>query len=192
MPLAPVDDYVIVPGKVDILIATPANYLNLFKIGESEDGIEVRKIPMVGGVKGDRYGGNSGNDIEKQFFGLRAEFGLTMTRWSPVNVAMLENFGGLLAANNPGLVPIQSIGALLMRDRGYRFLLYCYREPTLSLNFPCCTWTTPQGQGRGTKAARCSMQITAERAPEGFWHTASVGFVYNSDTTGIPIPYVFN
>jgi hypothetical protein len=190
MPLAAPADYIQVPGKVDILFAVPGAYLNLFKLGESEDGIEVRKIPMVGGVKGDRYGGNSGGDIENQFFGLEAEFQLQMSRWDPVQLLKLETFGGLLST--PGAVPIQSIGALIQRDRSYRFLLYCYRDPTLSLNFPCCQWSTPQTQGRSTKYSRCGMQIRAKRAPEGYWQSAAVGVVYNSDTTGIPDPYTFS
>lgn len=188
MPLASPLDTVVIPGKVEILIAGPSGYANLTKLGESEDGIEVRKIPMIGGVKGDRYGGSSGGDIEKQFFGLRAEFNLTMSRWDAAAVTTLETFGGLLAT--AGVVPLAAVGAPLMRDRAMRFLLYCIRQPSLSINFPCCIWTSPQTVGRGTKYARCGMSISAERAPEGFWHNGSVGHVYNSDTTGIPDPYV--
>ena len=190
MTLATPADVIVVPGKVEILIALPGTntYETLFKLGESENGIQVRKIPVVGDVIGDRYGGQQGRPIERQFFGLGAEFQLAMSRWDKVQVAKLETFGGLLTT--PGLVPLATIGALLHRDRGIRFLLYSLRDPTLSLNFPCCTWTSPQEQGRGTKYSVCSMQISAERAPEGFWHPGSVGYVYNSDTTGIPDPYV--
>jgi len=186
MTLASPADYIQVPGKVDILFAVPGAYTSLFKLGESEDGIDVRKIPLIGGVKGDRYGGNSGGDIENQFFGVECEFQLQMSRWDPVQLAKLEGFGGLLTT--PGTVPIQSIGALLQRDLSYRFLLYCYRTPALSLNFPACQWSAPQTVGRGTKYSRCGMQIKARRAPEGYWQGAAVGVVYDSDTTGIPTP----
>lgn len=186
MTLATPADYIQIPGKVDILFAVPSAYTALFKLGETEDGLEVRKVPVVGGVKGDRYGGNAGRDIEKQFFGFYCEFGLQMSRWDPAQLVKLETFGGFLAT--AGTIPIQSIGAPILRDRSYRFLLYCYRDPTLSVNFPCCQITSPQTQGKGTRYSRCGLQVTAERAPEGYWNSASVGIVYDSDTTGIPTP----
>ncbi len=188
MPLATPDEYIQVSGKVEILCAYPSAYTNLFKLGESENGIQVRKIPMIGEVIGDRHGGSSGRPIERQYFGLAAEFQLQMSRWSTTEIAKIENFGGLLAT--AGTVPLATIGALLNRDHGIRFLLYCVRTPAMSLNFPCCVWTQPQEQGRGTKYATCSMNITAERTPEGYWYPDAAGVVYNSDTQGIPSPYV--
>jgi hypothetical protein len=188
MGLATPADYIQVPGKVEVLIAVPSAYTSLFKLGESENGIQVRKSPQIGEVIGDRYGGQSGRPIERQFFGVSASFNLTMSRWDPVQLLKLETFGGLLGT--AGTVPLATIGALLHRDRGIRFLLYCVRDPSLSVNFPCCTWTEPQESGRGTKYSNCSMNITAERAPEGYWHSAAVGIVYNADTNGIPDPYV--
>lgn len=188
MPLATPADYIVVPGKVEILCAFPSAYTDLFKLGESENGIQVRKIPDLGDVYGDRYGGQGHRPIERQFFGLSAEFQLNMSRWDAAQVVKLERFGGLLTT--AGTVPLATIGALIHRDHGTRFLLYCVRTPALSLNFPCCIWTQPQEQGRGTKYANCAMNVTAERAPEGFWHAGSVGVVYNGDTTGIPDVYV--
>lgn len=149
MTLATPNDYIQVPGKVDVLAAFPNSYQALFKMGESENGIMVRKIPVLGDVTGDRYGGQSGRPIERQFFGLAAEFQLTMSRWDPAQMVKLEKFGGIL--QTAGTVPLATIGALVHRDHGVRFLLYCYRDPTLSLNFPCCVWTTPLESGRGTK-----------------------------------------
>lgn len=190
MGLASPADVIVVPGKVEILTAFPGSgtYSSLFKLGESENGIQVRKTPMLGDVIGDRYGGQQGRPIERQFFGLGAEFQLSMSRWDKVQVAKLETFGGLLST--AGTVPLATIGALIHASRGIRFLLYCIRDPSLSLNFPCCLWSAPQEQGRGTKYSTCSMQISAERAPEGYWESGAVGVVYNSDTTGIPDPYV--
>lgn len=187
MTLATPAEYIQVPGKVEVLCAFPSVYTDLFKIGESENGIQVRKLPITGDVIGDRYGGQSGRPIERQFFGLAAEFQLTMSRWDPAQITKLEQMGGLLAT--AGTVPLTSIGALLHRDHGIRFLLYCVRDPTLTLNFPCCVWTQPQEQGRGTKYSSCSFNVTAERAPEGFWQASKVGVVYDGDTNGIPDPY---
>jgi len=187
MTLATPADYIQVPGKVEVLIAVPNAYSALFKLGESENGIMVRKIPVVGDVIGDRHGGQSGRPIERQFFGLAAEFQLTLSRWDPAQLVKLEQFGGLLTT--AGTVPLATIGALLHRDYGIRFLLYCVRNPALSLNFPCCTWTSPQESGRGTKYANASFQVTAERTPEGFWENSKAGVVYDADVTGIPSPY---
>ena len=187
MTLATPNEYIQVPGKVEILCAFPNVYTDLFKIGESENGIQVRKIPDLGEVAGDRYGGQGHRPIERQFFGLAAEFQLNMSRWDPAQIAKLEGFGGLLTT--PGTVPLATVGALLHRDHGIRFLLYCVRTPTLSVNMPCCVWTQPQEQGKGTKYANCAFNVTGERAPEGFWQSSKVGVVYDVDTDGIPDPY---
>lgn len=188
MTLATPADYIQVPGKVEVLCAFPTIYTDLFKVGESENGIQVRKIPFLGEVPGDRYGGAGGPPIERQFFGLAAEFQLALSRWDPLIITRLERMGGVLTTT--GVVPLANIGALIHRDHGIRFLLYCIRDPTLSLNFPCCVWTTPQEQGRGSKYSTCSFNVRAERAPEGFWHTSKVGIVYDAETNGIPDPYV--
>ena len=188
MTLATPADYIQVPGKVEVLCGFPSAYTTLFKIGESENGIEIRKIPVVGEVVGDRYGGSGGRPIERQFLGLAAEFQLSLSRWDPAQIVKLEKFGGLLA--NAGVVPLATIGALLQRDYSIRFLLYCVRTPTLSVNFPCCQWVQPQSSGRQTKYSTCSFNVTAERAPEGYWYAGAVGTVYNADTEGIPDPYV--
>lgn len=188
MTLATPADVIVVPGKVEVLIALPSAYSTLFKLGESENGIQVRKTPVLGDVIGDRYGGQQGRPIERQFFGLTAEFQLAMSRWDKVQVAKLEAVGGLLTT--VGTVPLATIGALVHAAYGVRFLLYSIAQPTLSLNFPCCIWTSPMERGHGTKYSTCSMQITAERAPEGYWNSASAGIVYDADTTGVPDPYV--
>lgn len=187
MTLATPNEYIIVPGKVEVLCAFPNLYSDLYKIGESENGIQVRKTPQVGEVIGDRYGGQGGRPIERQFFGLSADFQLSLSRWDPAQIVKLERFGGLLST--AGTVPLSSIGALMHRDYGIRFLLYCVRDSSLSLNFPCCVWTQPQEQGRGTKYSTCSFNVTAERAPEGFWQLSKVGVVYDADLTGTPSPY---
>lgn len=187
MTLIATNEYVQVPGKVEVLCAYPSAYTDLYKIGESENGIQVRKTPVYHDVIGDRYGGSAGRPIERQFMGLAAEFQLQLSRWDPAEIAKLESLGGLLAT--PGAVPLAAVGALVHRDHGVRFLLYCVRDPSLSLNFPCCIWTTPQETGRGTKYATVNFGVTAERAPEGFWEASAVGVVYNSDITGTPDPY---
>ena len=184
MPLVTEADYIRVPGRVDILVAFPSVYADLFKLGESENGIELRKVVLKGRVTGDRYGGNEGPPIEEQFFGLTLETELAMSRWDPVQLAKIERLGGILAT--AGVVPLSAVGALMHRDNGLRFLFFCRRDNTLSVNVPCCTWTSPQSSGRGTKYSVCRFAITGNRAPEGYWHNGSVGHVYNADLTGVP------
>lgn len=183
MPISTQNDYYRVPGKVDVLIAVPSVYGTLFKIGESENGISVRKTSYIGRVTGDRYGGNEGPAVENQFFGYSADIQLDLSRWDPVQIAKIENYGGLITTN--GLVPLDKVGALLQRDQGIRLLLNCLRDATLSINFPCTLWSAPQEQGKGTKYSKCSFSVTANRTPEGYWNSASAGIVWDSDTTGI-------
>jgi hypothetical protein len=184
MPISTPLDYIQVPGKVDILVAYPSAYSNLFKIGESENGIQIRKNPIYGRVSGDRYGGNEGPPIEQQFFGMTLEFELAMSRWDPIEIKKIERLGSLLTT--AGKIPLTSVGALMMRDRSMRFLLYCNRDATLSVNMPCCLWDKPMTDGKGTKYATCGMGITANRTPEGHWAGVTYeGIVYDADTTGI-------
>lgn len=184
MALATPVDYIQVPGKVDILVAFPESYEALFKLGESENGIDIRIVPIKGRVSGDRYGGNEGPPIEGQFFGLQAEVDLSMSRWDPAQVKKIERMGGILATE--GLVPLEAVGALTQRDHGIRFLFLCRRDNSLSVNLPCCEWSSPESRGLGTKYSVCRMGIQGNRAPEGFWHEDSEGYVYNYDLTGVP------
>lgn len=182
MPIAPALDYYRVPGKVDVLCAFPSVYTNLFKLGESENGITVRKTQFIGRVTADRYGGNEGPPAENQFFGLNVDIPLDLSRWDPVQVLKFESLGGLLTV--PGTIPLNTVGALLQRDHGIRLLLLCQRDVTLSINFPCTVWSAPQEQNKGTKYSKCSFSVVANRAPEGFWNTAAAGIVWDTDISG--------
>lgn len=173
---------IVVPGKVEILVAFPSAYTSLFRLGESEDGIEIRKRHFMSGIKGDSYGGSAGPDMEKQFMGMEAEFNLKMSKWDPATVAKIEGLGGLLAT--PGTIPLASFGALLMASRGMRFLLVCTRDSAQTINFPCCLPEQPITSGKQTKYSSCGIGITAHRAPENFWEVSKAGVLYDSDVTG--------
>jgi len=167
MTLATPADVINVSGKVEILIAVENDYDALFKLGESENGIQVRIENILSPVYGDRYGGNEGEPIEEQFLGKRASFQLQMSRWDPAQVTKIERLGTFLAAE--GTIPLASIGALVHAAEGVRVLLYAVRTPALSRNFPCCVFNTPMEFGRGTKYSRMDIGVTARRAPEGYW-----------------------
>ena len=185
------NDSVRVPGLTEILLAVPPKiagddrtilYNTLYKIGESENGVNVQLMPMIGSVIGDRHGGQEGGPIEQQFFGLRVTAQIQMSRYDIFQVRKLERFGHLLAYE--GTIPLNAIGALLMRDRGFRVLFYCMQDPDLSINLPCASWTSPIETGKGTKYAKCGLTITGERAPEGYWFPGAVGAVYDRNITG--------
>lgn len=182
MTIATPADVIVVPGKVDILLAFPNSYSSLFKLGESEDSITIRKRPFYHQVPGDRYGGQGGPPIEKQFLGFECDFELKMSRWDVLQLAKIENMGGLLTTN--GKIPLTAIGALVMADHGIRVLLYCTRDTAQSINFPCCTWTQPLTVGKQTKYSSCGMGMTGHRAPEGYWYNTAVGVVWDADLTG--------
>jgi len=182
MTLQTPNDYILVPGKVDICVGFPSAYTTLYKIGESTDGIRVEKRIFLNGVPGDRYGGNAGPPIERQFLGAECSFQLSMSRVDSDQIVKIEKLGGLLSS--AGTIPLAAIGALLHRDHGIRILLYATRDTTRSINFPCCIWDQPMTKNKGTKFEEVAMGITATRAPEGYWYSAAEGILYNSDTTG--------
>jgi hypothetical protein len=185
------NDTIRVPGLTEILIAVPPKlptenrttaYTTLFKLGESESGVNVQLTPMVGSVIGDRHGGQEGAPIEQQFFGIRVTAQLQMSRYDIFQVRKFERYGHLLATE--GTIPLNAIGALLARDRSFRVLFYCMADPDLSINLPCATWTSPVETGKGTKYAKCGMTITGDRAAEGYWYPPAVGCVYDRNLQG--------
>lgn len=177
---------IVVPGRVEILLAVNNAYTSLFHLGESEDGIQVTEQYFWHDVPGDRYGGNAGAPTEKQFLGMMARFNLRMSRWDPAQVAKLENVGGLLATN--GLVPLASIGAVTLAAKGMRLLLNCTRDSTRTRNYPCCIVSEPISVGKSSKYSTCALGIEAHRTPEGFWGIGSgscaAGVVWDTDVTG--------
>lgn len=235
MTLATPNDYIQVSGKVEILVAfnlatnalvgaTPAtnalSYVYLRKLGESENGIRLRKDVKYGRVSGDRHGGSEGSPIESQFFGVEVGTQLTLSRYDPAVARLFDLYGGLTNYSNtagtgngtngqpteivsgPGKVPLTAVGALMHRDRSCRFLFYSVRDPDQSINCPCVLWDRPHEIGKGTKYSQFEMGITGYRAPEGHWGLqvsgANIGgitdfvtgYVHNVDCTGIPSPYV--
>lgn len=177
---------IVVPGRVEILLAVTNAYTSLFHLGESEDGIQVSEQYFWHDVPGDRYGGSSGPPTEKQFLGMMARFNLRMSRWDPAQLAKIENVGGLLSTN--GLVPLASVGALTLATRGVRILLVCNRDSSQTRNYPCCIVSEPITVGKQSKYSTCGLGIEAHRVPEGYWAIGSgdcvAGVVWDDDVTG--------
>lgn len=218
MPIVTPADYINVGGKVDVLVAVapsayvlphwpfaagrtvpgtlpgsgPAAYTQLFKLGELEEEVEPRIQNLTGRVTGDRYGGSAGDGIETQFFGQVASIDLVMSRWDEEVWQLLKNNGGL-SANTTNAIPLNTIGALMQRDRSFRLLLIPNRDVRYVRNFPCCLIESDFSNPISTKYSRLQVRVTAHRAPEGHWSeptgvagtSLSIGVVQNWDTTGI-------
>lgn len=217
MTLVTPNDYIQVGGAVSIMVAVPLSsyvvpqwpfnpvrasqplpannpgaYVALMKLGEAADIIEPQKRNIMDGVKGDRYGGAVGGDIEKQSFGFEYDIQLDLTRWDPEVLAMIECLGGL----HPGgaRVPLNTMGALVLRDRSFRLLLYPNIDPRFIYNFPCCIAEQPRKIGEGTRHSKLSLAVNASRATEGHWGAPASGtdlvttYVVNQDFTGYTPP----
>lgn len=217
MTLVTPNEYIQVSGKVEIMVAVPLGayelpqwpfnpvrtvattpttgvgaYAALMKLGESADFIEPQRRNIVGGVKGDRYGGNEGGDIEKQAFGFSYDIPIEMTRWDPEVLVMMECMGGLFPGGD--IVPLSSVGSLILLNNSFRLLLYSLIDARFIHNFPCCTMEQPRKFGVGTKHSKLSIMVAAERAPEGHWAAPAsgtdlvTGYVKNRDFTGFTPP----
>ena len=220
MTLVTPNDYVQVGGVVSIMVAVPVGayvapqwpftptrataptpttgpgaYVALMKLGEAADIIEPQKRNIIEGVKGDRLGGLSGGDIEKQSFGFEYDIQLELTRWDPEVLTMIECMGGL----HPGgeQVPLNTIGSLILRERSFRLLLYPLIDARFIYNFPCCVAEQPRKIGEGTKHSKLSLSVSASRAPEKHWGAPSsgtdlvTGYVKNNDFTGYTPPATY-
>lgn len=173
-------DYIQVPGKHNIYVAVPAAYSVLLKLGESFDETIIQLETIFHDVHGDRYGGPQGPPIEKQWLGLMGRAQLRLSRWDPAVTALLERFGGLLTT--PGTVPEAAAGALMLRDRSFRFYFQATRDNSLSRNFPCCIASNLTLVAGGTKFAMYTFDLEIHKAPEGH---AAAGVIYNADATGV-------
>ncbi len=220
MTLVTPNDYVQVGGVVSIMVAVPVGayvapiwpftptrttaptpttnagaYVALMKLGEAADIIEPQRRSIMEGVKGDRMGGASGGDIEKQSFGFEYDIQLDLTRWDPEVLAMIESLAGL----HPGgaRVPLNTMGSLILRDRSFRLLLYPLIDARFIYNFPCCIAEQPRKIGEGTRHSKLSLAVSASRATEGHWGAPTSNtdlvttYVVNNDYTGYTPPAVY-
>lgn len=176
-PFSPARSGATVPGSN--LLA----YSQLFKLGESTNEINPSREYITETVPGDSQGGTSGAGIEDQALGFRANINLEFSRWDPEVLAMLESVGGLYAN---GRVLDENVGALMRRDRSFRLLLFGLRSTVLIKNFPCCKIANSREFGMSTKWSGLRMNVTADRAPLGFWGSPALqsnGSLANGDLT---------
>lgn len=215
MPLVASNEYIQVGGKVDVLVAMPvvyyvapewpfnpargttpgtasAAYQQLFKLGELMEEVTPRKRKLRHQVPGDRYGGSAGAPIETQYLGHMFSIGLELSRYDPEVWQMLCNYGGLHSATVKNALPLGNYGALELRDRSFRLLLFSNRDARLHRNYPCCVIADDHSVGMGTKFSALSVRVEAHRCPEGHWSdptgvlgtSTSIGCCENLDVTG--------
>lgn len=180
-------DYIVIPGKVDIYVAAPFAVTvdtvaitagTLMKLGETADEIRIRSQYYTNPVPGDRNGGRSGDSIEEQYLGESASVQLELSRFDKEVATALERSGGIITT--PGLIPDTAIGALMRRDKSYRFLFYASVDTSRSRNFPCAIIKSPHILAGGTKFEMFTLEASFHRAPPGHWaHNAVTNVTEN-------------
>jgi len=175
---------IVVPGKFDIWIATPAtSHATLVKLGQNIDSIEIPIEIIKAPVYGDKNGGRDGEPIEEQYLGERARVELELTIWDKVVAAELRTNGGITAA--AGTILDSAVGALMRTDHCYRFYFIPVRDVSQAVNFPCALIERNQIIGGGSKHRALKLAVTFHRAPVGHVGGADNVF-YNASNIGYP------
>lgn len=172
---------IVVPGKVNIWIATPASsHATLLKLGVNIDDLEIPIEIIKAPVFGDAHGGRAGDPIEEQYLGERARVSLELTVWDKDTEALLRRQGAILTT--PGTIPDAAIGALMRRDNSYRLCFIPVRDAQRAVNFPCAIVESINVLAGGTKHEALRVSFTMHRAPVG--HVGSkANILYDRDVT---------
>src|SRR5262245_42804925 len=167
-------DYIQVPGKVDIKVASPPN-APLNKLGEAVDNIQVQERDFWYDVPGDRHGGREGPPIEQQWLGTVVIITMDLSRWDPTVADLVRNKAVRATA---GTVALSEVGTLVLRDKSFRLVLDPIKDVAFRRNFVCAIASEPITYGEGTKWSQLSIQWTCHRAPDGHPYA---GVVFNAD-----------
>lgn len=189
-------DYIVVPGRVKIYVASPFAYTvgqeNIaaktpVKLGESADEIRIQHQVLQNTVHGDRNGGRAGDGIEDQYMGETASVRLELSRFDKDVAGALQRAGGILAT--PGTIPDNAIGALMRRDKSYRVTFVATSDATRTRNFWCGIVKSAHILAGGTKFEMFQAEISFHRAPEGHWSIGESapyeGVLFDNVITGI-------
>jgi hypothetical protein len=192
-------DYIVVPGRVNIYVACPFTYVREtatiaigtpIKLGESADEIRIRHQILKNPVPGDRNGGRAGDPIEEQYLGETASVSLELSRFDKEVAGALRRAGGILTT--PGAIPNNAIGALMRRDKSYRFTFVSTVDATRTVNFWCGIINQAHILSGGTKFEMFQSEISFHRTPEGHWSDPPGepagqydNILYDAVTTGI-------
>lgn len=188
-------DYIVVPGKVNIYVACPFTFAyqggtsvagTPYKLGECADEIRIRHQIIKNTVPGDRNGGRVGDGIEDQYMGETAGVSLELSRFDKEVANALKRAGGILTT--PGTIPDNAIGALMRRDKSYRFTFVPVIDTSRTVNFWCGIVQQAHILAGGTKFEMFQSEISFHRAPPGHWSSEEGDYdnvLYDAVVTGI-------
>lgn len=140
-------------------------------VGQAMDMTDIREIPYLHNVPGDKNGGNQGPPIEVQYLGGTARIRMEMSRWDTTALNLLRAW----SKNIQGNVQQSDVGTLMLQAHGHRVILDAIDAP-LPLSFPCCIVRDPISYGVGTKFSAMLVEFEAHRHPV-------TGILYDSNVT---------
>lgn len=169
-----------VPGAVSVQISGIDGVAGLVPLGYTSDGVEITHREFAIEVKSDRYGGEQGPKIDKQYLGLEAEIRMTLTEFNaeylnrlmsrlPGNAAVTTLPGvivtpGTLAWSNGGLIRCLLYGVL---DTAAVAALTPMVELLTPRNYPFCEVVDVVGFNLGTRHAKANLTLKANQGTVG-------------------------
>jgi len=141
----------------------------LVSLGYSADGIQVSDRQHYGDIHSDRYGGQQGPPIDRQFFGRSAVIPLQLSEFEPVVARRLRNmlFGTPAGVNVVGC-PLTADGktfqVILTGSKDAAALVADANAETLTpLNYPNCFLEDPVDVPVGSKNTILGLNIVAHQ-----------------------------
>ncbi len=163
-----------VPGSVQVKISGISGVSGLVDLGYTVDGVEVSFREFKIDVKSDRYGGESGPNIDKQILGMEADIRLTLVEFNaeyihilqsrmPGNATVVANPGRIITPGTLGFANGNLIRCLLygILDQAAVAAAVPAAELMTPMNFPFCSVEDVVSYNLGTRHARASLSLKA-------------------------------
>jgi len=163
-----------VPGAINVKISGMSGVSGLQSLGYTADGAEITFREFAIDVKSDRYGGEQGPNIEKQYLGLEADIRLVLTEFNAEYIHWLQSRMPGVAAIVAAPGKIATPGTLMFAGGG---LIRCLLQGVLDaaaivagtaagelltpLNFPFCAVSDVVSYNAGTRYARANLTLRA-------------------------------
>lgn len=164
-----------VPGAVNVKISGISGVSGLVSLGYTADGGEISFREFAIDVKSDRYGGEQGPNIEKQYLGMEADIRLVLTEFNAEYIHFLQSRMPGLAASVAAPGKIMTPGTLAFANSAG--LIRCLLQGTLDaaaivastpaaelltpINFPFCSVADVVSYNVGTRYARANLTLKA-------------------------------
>ena len=163
-----------VPGAINVKISGISGVSGLQSLGYTVDGAEITFREFAIEVKSDRYGGEQGPSIEKQYLGMEADIRLVMTEFNAEYLHHLQSRMPGVAAIVAAPGKIATPGTLAFAGGG---LIRCLLQGIMDqaaiagstaaielmtpLNFPFCAVSDVVSYNIGTRHARANLTLKA-------------------------------